>query len=59
MVEIGENGILRKQTSNRFHGIKKSSNLDLISRRNQDSKWREISDDENEQFQVKFYEIES
>ena len=22
MVEIGENGILRKKTSNRFHGIK-------------------------------------
>ena len=29
---------------------KKSLNLDLISRRNQDSKWREISDDQNRDF---------
>ena len=50
MVKIGENGILRKNTSNRFHGIKKSSNLDLISRRNQDLKWREISGDRNRDF---------
>ena len=28
----------------------KSSNLDLISRRNQDSKWREISGDRNRDF---------
>ena len=28
----------------------KSSNLDLISRRNQDSKWGEISDDRNRDF---------
>ena len=34
MIKIGENDILSKRTSRRSHGIKKSSNLTLISRRN-------------------------
>ena len=37
----------------------KSSNLDLISHRNQDLKWREISDDRNRDFEGNFTKLKT
>ena len=37
----------------------KSSNLDLISRSNQDLKWREISDDRNRDFERNFTKLKA
>ena len=50
MVKIGENGIFKKVDFKSIPRNQKSSNLDLISRRNQDLKWREISGDRNHDF---------
>ena len=50
MVEIGEYGILRKVDFKSIPRNQKSSNLDLILQRNQDSKWRENFERENERF---------
>ena len=55
----GRNWYFKKVDFKSIPRNKKSSNLDLISRRNQDSKWREIFERENERFKVNFYEIES
>ena len=48
MEEIGEN--FMKVDFKSIPRNQKSSNLDLISRRNQDSKWREIFGYENRNF---------
>ena len=44
MIEFEENDILWKRTSRRFHKIKKTSYLTLISRRNWRSKWDDFSE---------------
>ena len=45
MVEIGENGILWKITSNRFHGIKNHRNWSLFCGDIEDRSGRKFSDE--------------
>ena len=50
IVEIGENGILWKITSNRFHGIKNHQNWSWFRGEIEDRSGRKFSDVENREF---------